>query len=184
MTSDNEARVRTSLERRDRDRVRYASYGWHEITDRDEFEPIANRFFSTFFPNSSRRLPVPYVTWDVSHATKDAHSKQQRNLIDDLHRKCLPAIKRCDPNGVWYALENIHHPWYRIHLNETPEHIEDWPIVFLPYADPCYLVAQDFSCGFIADLDRTISIFGARLIAELQQHNPLVFSTMIESTLA
>ena len=182
MTLERAVRVDAELKRRECERARHASCGWYEITNSDELESLADRFFNFFFPASAHCLPVPSVTWDVSQATYDASRQEQQNLIEDLHRKCLRAIRKCDPNAVWFALENIHHPWYRMDLSETPEHVEDWPIVLLPYADPCYLIAQNCSCGFIADLDRTISVFGNELLIQLRDQSPLVFCTMVHST--
>ena len=90
-------------------------------------------------------------------------------------------MKSVDPNSKWLVLENINHPWYRVDLKETPVHIEQWPVELLPWADPCYLVADDFSCGFIADLDRTISAFGQPLLDAIQLNVPKVFARVIES---
>ena len=78
-------------------------------------------------------------------------------------------------------LENIHHPWYRVHVSETPDHIEEWPVELLPYRDPCYLVVQDFRFGFIADLDRTITVFGTRLLEAIQHDLPLVLTKTVGS---
>lgn len=184
MKPEREALVRAELERRKRERIRQAGFGWHEITNRDEVAPVSERFFTTFFPTTGRSVPDPFITWDVSHATNGpANSPQQRAMINDLHRKCLPAMKRCEPNAVWFVLENINHPWYRVHFSETPDHIVDWPVELLPYADPCYIVTQDFSCGFIADLDRTISVFGRQLLNAIQENLPFVFTTVVESSL-
>lgn len=181
MTPEREAIVRAELDRRDRERLRQAAFGWHEVLDRLEFEPIAERFFSTFFPTGERSVPAPFITWDVSHATTPAYSPEQRAYIDDLHRKCLPAMKRVGSISEWLVLENINHPWYRVYLDETQDHIEQWPVDLLPWADPCYLVACDFSCGFIADLDRTISAFGQPLLDAIQLNIPKAFTRMVES---
>ncbi len=182
MTPEREAKVQTELDRRERERLAQAAFGWHEILDRRDFEQIAERFFAFFFPTDERRLPAPYITWDVSHATSPAYSPEQQAYIDDLHRKTLPAMKRASSVSEWLVLENINHPWYRIDLPSTPDHIEQWPVDLLSWADPCYMVAHDFSSGFIADMDRTISAFGRPLLDAIHLDVPRVFAHVVEST--
>ncbi len=181
MTRESELKVQAELDRREQERLGRAAFGWHEILDRGDFEQIAERFFATFFPTGERSVPAPYITWDVSHATSLAYSPEQQAYIDDLHRKCLPAMKRASSVSEWLVLENINHPWYRVDLHSTPDHIEQWPVDLLPWADPCYMLAHDFSCGFIADRDRTVSAFGQPLLDAIHLNLPGVFSHVVDS---
>ena len=180
MKPERQEKSRAVLEQRKRGNIRQVTFGWHEIVDQGELAQMADRFFGTFFPNDERRVPAPYITWDVSHASSQANTPEQGACIDDLHRKCLPAMKSVGSISEWLVLENINHPWYRLNLEETPVHIERWPVDLLPWADPCYLVASNFSCGFIADLDRTISVFGQPLIDAMQLNLPSIFTHVIE----
>lgn len=181
MRQERDEKFRAELDRRERERIAQAAFGWQEIQDRREFEQTLERFFSHFFPEGERRVPSPYVTWDVSHSTSSGHLPERQASIDDLHRKALSAMKAASPISQWLVVENINHPWFRVDLHSTPDHIEHWPVELLPWADPCYVVAHDFSCGFLADTDHTISAFGRPLLDAIHLDVPSVFAHVVES---
>ena len=181
-----ELRRRIALETRERQRAEYASFGWHEIVDESEATALLDTFNAAFFPNGKLCTPTPFITWDVSRlAWAQTQSSELRSLIDDLHHKCLRALKRCCVGSEpWYALENYNHPCYRVNFTNMPEDLAEWPIEILPYADPCYLLAADFSLGILAVLRKSITVFGGHLVSAVIEDTPLALTDVVRSGLS
>lgn len=179
--SDPARRREIALAQRERERAKSASIGWHEIQDREETESLFDRL-GPLFASGQPCVPAPSVTWDVTTAINLPYrSVEQLSLIDDVHRKCLPALKCCyEPDNPWYVFENYNHLSYRLHFDEMPAHIDEWPVEILPYADPCYLMAPDFSTGIIAVLHQSITVFGS-LLPFVRRNLPLAFSRIVHS---
>ena len=159
----------------------HRSFGWHEIVD-DEWKDLSSRFFPKFFLDTDLRLPSPFVSWDTGHlreCTPDQLSQFQR----DLHLKCIVAMKKCGFNSPWFLLENVNHPWYRLYLDDMPDHFEPWPTEIIPNADPFYLVSEDFSCGLISQHSGPISVFGNPLLALILDDIPKAFIHVLRSDL-
>ena len=80
----------------------------------------------------------------------------------------------------WYVLENCQHPCYQLHLDKMPDHVDEWPVEILPYGDPCYILAPDFSAGILAKLRHSITVFGRPLVMPIQQNLPDVFTRVVQ----
>ncbi len=103
--------------------------------------------------------------------------------MNDLHFKCLQALKRCTAIGKpWYVFENCQHPCYRLHPDQMPDHIEHWPIEILPCGDPCYLLSSDSLSGIIAVLRHSITVFGSSLLSCINKDLPVAFTRVTHST--
>ncbi|MEM8670478.1 MAG: DUF2716 domain-containing protein [Planctomycetota bacterium] len=179
--TDPSRRREMSLAHWEREREKEAAIGWHEIQDREEKECLFDRLDS-LFASGQPRVPGPFATWDVTAAINlPCRSAERLFLIDDLHRKCLPALKCCyEPGNPWYVFENYNHLSYRLHFEEMPAHIDQWPVEILPYGDPCYLLAPDFSSGIIAVLHQSITVFGS-LLPFVRRNLPLAFTHIVQS---
>lgn len=177
--TDPVRRREKSLAHWERERAKNAAIGWHEIQDREERERLFNHFDS-FLSSGQPHMPGTFATWDVTACINLPYrSADQLSLIDDLHRKCLAALKCCyEPGHPWYVFENHNHPAYRLRFEEMPERIDQWPVEILPYADPCYLVAPDFSSGIIAELRQSITVFGS-LLPFVLRDLPRAFSAIV-----
>lgn len=171
---DASVRVRDTLKQREQRRISLERFGWREILDAQKIQWLSERFCGSFYNNDAFQLPRPFITWDVDHAENDVLGLKK--FADDLHSKRITALKSVKHPGQWYVLENINHPWYCLELSRVPDCHQEWPVVLLPNADPCYFLADNFECGIIAETNRTISVFGQRLLAALINQTPLVLS--------
>lgn len=177
--SESERRIKAAIERWDRQREEYARIGWREILGESERAALFDRFCAAFTSGDTTLFPIPNVTWDV-RINWPAGSEEERILVDDMHRKCLPAIKRCvNDSQPWWALENCHHPCYRVHFNEMPDYVAEWPIEILPFGDPCYLLAPDFSTGIIAEVHESLTVFGDKFLAAIEEDPQLALTKII-----
>ena len=179
--SDRESHVASYIRRQAREQLAKHQMGWHVVLGcDDEVFALSDRLKSLYSEDAEFLLPFS-TAWDVLAVCQLPYDSPDRiELARDLHSKCLRALKQCAAGDQpWHAFENINHDFYRLHFDEMPEQIDEWPIEILPSADPCFIIAPDFQSGIISSWQRharSIRVFGRDLLNSIQSDLPYLFT--------
>lgn len=119
----------------------------------------------------SYRLPVPFVTFDITEYTDDD--------IDDLEEKCITNLRAVTGSDEYiYALDWQHKSYlYTPHLENGNARIG-----FYPDGDYYFFLNKDYKWGYLGHpWEQSISIFGEELIHQFETNRPTIFGKIVRS---
>jgi hypothetical protein len=164
------------------------SAGWKPMT-REEDIKVWDVFYPAFSfqPSVFRQHwpvyaePTPSITFHIGRVWKE----HQRNpelyaqLVDDLNSKTLDAFCRCvSSNEKLYVLDWQHQCyWLYPHRAIASKR---WGVSILPYGDYHIFLGKEFRFGILGQpWEKTICVFGRRLLNAFNGHLPLLFDRVV-----
>ncbi|MFP3392897.1 DUF2716 domain-containing protein [Brevibacillus sp. SIMBA_040] len=153
---------------------------WISLSD-EQYRMVWDKFYRDFkFKPSihsndwpSYRLPIPFVTFDITEYTDDNIDDLEENCI-----KCLRAVTGADE--YIYALDWQHESYlYNPHLEKGNA---SGRIGFFPDGDYYFFLNIDFKWGYLGHpWEQSISIFGEELIHQFEINRPTIFGKKVRS---
>lgn len=125
--------------------------------------------------------PTPSITFNIRRAWREhqRNSELYADLIDDLNSKTLDAFRRCaSSNEKLYVLDWQHQCyWLYPHRAITSKR---WGISVLPDGDYHIFLGKEFRFGILGQpWEKTICVFGRRLLNAFEGHLPLLFDRVV-----
>ncbi|MFF2528713.1 DUF2716 domain-containing protein [Brevibacillus sp. NPDC058079] len=154
---------------------------WIPLSD-EQYRLVWGKFYKDFnFKPSihssdwpSFRLPIPFVTFDITEYTDDD--------IDDLEEKCVTNLRAVTGSDDYiYALDWQHESYrYNPHLENGNVSRR---IGFYPDGDYYFFLNKDFMWGYLGHpWEQSISIFGEDLIYQFETNRPAIFGKIVRSS--
>jgi hypothetical protein len=116
------------------------------------------------------REPSPFVTWAIPDPWPAA-------ATDELHACALAAFRAVLGHGERMFALDWQHPcwWFAPH-----ESVERWEVPVLPNGDYFIFLSPELEWGWFGHpWEQSICVFGAPLIAALDQNPPAMFSRIL-----
>jgi len=165
--------------------AQWESCGWKELSNH-QHEVFAQELRRWFEQNTERVYEIPngdgIRTWYIDRIYT-ADEEQRSSLEQDLGLKLLSAMRRVVGDGSVVALDWQHYAYdFTPSAGITQVTQNEWAAPIVPKYDSCFFVDQTFRFGILGGYhSNTISVFGSRLLHEIERSLPTLFSEPVTS---
>lgn len=145
---------------------------WNKIYEDFNFEPSTSEF-------PSFQVPQPFITYDISDYFGYS---EDLDAYDDLEDKALIVFQDNTAKEEYLLALDWQHEcfWINPHLEFPKDEFGEWTIPIFPNGDYYFFIQKDFRWGYLGHpWERSITVFGADLIAAFEKHRPRMFKKVL-----